>query len=240
MGQILSKQIQDIKNDLAHLSNPNIAFHSQLFFKTGKGEYGEGDIFLGIRVPIIRSLVKKNRSLTLNNVLILIKSKYHEERLLAILILVELYQNKKYDQKKAIYDIYLENTKYINNWDLVDCSAHKILGPWLESRKRDKLYLLAKSENLWERRIAIISCFHFIRRNDFEDTLALSEHLLSDTHDLMHKAVGWMLREIGNRNLGIECEFLDTFYKRMPRTMLRYAIERFPEKLRLKYLNMKR
>jgi 3-methyladenine DNA glycosylase AlkD len=233
-----------IHNDLMQLANKEIAEHSQRFFKTGKGEYGEGDIFLGIRVPVLRKLVKKYRRIPIAEVRKLLHSKFHEERLLAVLMLVHLFKNRSgtldesgtYDGQKQIYCLYLENTKFINNWDLVDISAGNIVGAYLYEKDRVPLYCLVKSQNLWERRISIISTIHFIRNYDFDDTLKIAEILLNDKEDLIHKAVGWMLREVGKRELEIEEEFLQEHYMKMPRTMLRYAIEKFPETRRKMYL----
>jgi 3-methyladenine DNA glycosylase AlkD len=222
---------------LKELGDDEIASHSQGFFKTGKGEYGEGDRFLGIRVPVIRKCVKEYLDISLDDTLKILESPFHEARLLALLILVKKYSLEKTSGgKNAIYRSYLKNTKYINNWDLVDLSAAQIVGAHLFSRERKPLYRLARSKDLWERRISIISTFHFIRKGDFADTLKIAELLLHDRHDLIHKAVGWMLREVGKRDLNVEEEFLMKYYKVMPRTMLRYAIERFPEKKRLSYL----
>ena len=211
----------------------------QWFFKTGKGEYGEGDKFLGIKVPQIREIAKRNKDLTFEEIKKALKSKFHEERLCALLILVDRYSKCSETEKDKIVKFYLGNTKYINNWDLVDLTAPKILGKHLLNRDRKILAMLSRSENLWERRISIISTFEFIRAKQFADTLKISKILLKDEHDLIHKAVGWMLREIGKRSLETEEEFLKKHYKKMPRTMLRYAIEKFPEKKRLAYLNGK-
>jgi len=208
----------------------------QWFFKTGKGEYGEGDKFFGIRVPKIREIAKKYKKLTPEEINKALKSKYHEERLCALLILVEKYSKAGEGEKEEIVKFYLANTKYINNWDLVDLTAPKILGKHLLNRNRKILTKLSRSENLWERRISILSTFEFIRNKDFSDTLKISKKLLKDEQDLIHKAVGWMLREIGKRDLKTEEEFLKKHYNKMPRTMLRYAIEKFPEKKRLAYL----
>ncbi len=210
--------------------------HSQRFFKTGKGEYGCGDKFLGIRVPVLRSLVKSCRSLSISDILRLLKSPWHEKRLLALLILVDHFEQGSKSKQQEIFDLYLLHTQYINNWDLVDTSCHKILGPWLFGCDRSVLYELANDKDLWKRRISIISCMYFIKRDDFNDALKISEILLSDEHDLIHKAVGWMLREVGNRNIKIEKVFLKLHYKTMPRTMLRYAIEKFPKEERKMYL----
>ena len=225
-----------IHNDLLQLANEQIAEHSQRFFKTGKGEYGEGDIFLGIRVPLLRKLVKKYRGISITEVRKLLHSKFHEERLLAVLMLVQLFKSADESVQKQVYDLYLENTEFINNWDIVDISASNIVGAHLYEKDKAPLYDLVQSKNLWERRIAIIATFYFIRQNEFDDTLKLAEILLNDKEDLIHKAVGWMLREVGKREIEFEEEFLQEHYKIMPRTMLRYAIEKFPETSRKMYL----
>ena len=225
-----------IHNDLLQLANEQIAEHSQRFFKTGKGEYGEGDIFLGIRVPLLRKLVKKYRGISITEVRKLLHSKFHEERLLAVLMLVQLFKSGDESVQKQVYDLYLENTEYINNWDIVDISASNIVGAHLYEKDKAPLYDLVQSKNLWERRISIISTFYFIRQNEFDDTLKLAKILLNDKEDLIHKAVGWMLREVGKREIEFEEEFLQEHYKIMPRTMLRYAIEKFPETSRKMYL----
>lgn len=225
-----------VRQTLQELANKDIADHSSRFFKTGPGEYGEGDRFLGIRVPVIRKQVSKFRLLELPQVLELLHSTFHEERLLALLIMVDQYRRGSETEKKTIYDLYLANTAWINNWDLVDSSAHLIVGPWLESRSTKPLFRLAKSSLLWERRIAIMATFHFIRVERFDDTLAIADILLNDPHDLIHKAVGWMLREVGNRDHEAEVAYLLPRYHSMPRTMLRYAIEKFDEDERLGFL----
>ena len=225
-----------IHNDLLQLANEQIAEHSQRFFKTGKGEYGEGDIFLGIRVPLLRRLVKKYGGISIAEVRKLLHSKFHEERLLAVLMLVQLFKSGDESVQKQVYDLYLENTEYINNWDIVDISASNIVGAHLYEKDKAPLYDLVQSKNLWERRISIISTFYFIRQNEFDDTLKLAKILLNDKEDLIHKAVGWMLREVGKREIEFEEEFLQEHYKIMPRTMLRYAIEKFPETSRKMYL----
>ncbi len=207
--------------------------------KTGPGEYGEGDIFFGIRVPVTCKVARKFRGLPLEQVLQLLKSKFHEERLLALFMLVALFKKGDEKAKKNIYDAYLGHTDTINNWDLVDGSAHQIVGGYLFGRNRKRLYQLAKSKSLWERRISMIATYTFIKKDDFEDTLKLSEILLTDEEDLMHKAVGWMLREVGKKDIEVEERFLRKHYKRMPRTMLRYAIEKFEEKKRKGYLHGK-
>ncbi|WP_110987918.1 DNA alkylation repair protein [Acaryochloris thomasi] len=227
---------QAISSILRRLADPAIATQSQRFFKTGKGEYSEGDQFLGIRVPVLREQAKKFENTPLTAVQELLESPFHEERLCALLILVRKFTKGNPEEQTRIYTLYLKDTQYINNWDLVDLSAYHIVGPYLENRDRRPLHKLAQSKSLWKRRIAIISTFHFIRNNQFEETLAISEQLLNDSEDLIHKAVGWMLREIGKRDLATEEAFLKQHYKQMPRTMLRYAIEKFPEPKRQKYL----
>jgi 3-methyladenine DNA glycosylase AlkD len=231
---VLSKEIL---NRLCSIGNKKVAEQSQRFFKTGKGEYGEGDRFLGIRVPILRKYAKEYYTIPLEDILELLRSGMHEARLLALLILVRKYSladSKK--EEKVLYDAYLQNTRYINNWDLVDSSAEHIVGAYLYSRNRKPVYRLVRSANLWERRIGVMSTFHFVKRGDFSDTLAVAAVLLNDREDLIHKAVGWMLREVGNRDRDLEELFLRRHYRRMPRTMLRYAIEKFPEDVRLDYL----
>jgi len=289
-----------LKKDLKKLANPEKAKILQRFFKTGKGEYGEGDVFIGIVVPKLREIARKYFTLDLKDVKQLIESKVHEERMIAIFILVDKYE--KTNHKKIVFHFYIKNIKYINNWDLVDLSAPKIVGRHLYDfdinstsqlrvsddaqfsgssrllnssskpdgnmsiiyrlasnsiavnakkkvseetmksifrkgiRPLDILSLLAKSENIWERRIAVLATFWFIKNNKFDESLKISEILLSDKHDLIHKAIGWMLREIGKRDLDVEIGFLNKYSKKMPRTMLRYAIEKFPEKQRLAYL----
>lgn len=230
----------DIKAKLIAIGNREKALESQRFFKTGEGEYAEGDLFLGITVPEQRKIVKMCIDTPLSEIELLLNEKYHECRLTALLILVAIYKKtKSEEQKKEMVDLYLRNTKNINNWDLVDSSAHFILGPYLANRDRSILYKLADSELLWEQRIAIIATFHFIRNEDFADTLLISEKLLRHTHDLMHKAVGWMLREVGNRNKAILVEFLMEYSTQMPRTILRYAIEKFEEEERQYFLKRK-
>lgn len=225
-----------IKSELKKLANPKQAKILMQFFKIGKGEYGEGDIFLGIKVPVQRQVVKKYQDLPLKDVQQLLNSKIHEHRLVGVLILVRQFMKGDEKQRGVIYKIYLKNTRRINNWDLVDLSAPNIVGTYLLDKPRKILYQLAKSKNLWERRIGIMATFIFIRNNDFKDTLAISKILLNDPHDLIHKAVGWMLRELGKRDQVIEEKFLKEHFQKMPRTMLRYAIEKFPEKKRQGYL----
>jgi 3-methyladenine DNA glycosylase AlkD len=229
----------EIRKAISKQKNPAQAIILQRFFKTGKGEYGEGDIFYGIKVPEQRIIAKQFKDLALDDVKTLILSKVHEERLIAAFILVDQFKSGDEKKKKIIFDFYLKNRKGINNWDLVDLSAPKIVGAYLIDKEKDLLYKLARSKDLWEKRISIISTQTFIREHFFEDTLKISEILLHDKHDLIHKAVGWMLREVGNRDLETEEEFLKKHYKTMSRTMLRYAIEKFPEQKRIAYLKGK-
>lgn len=225
-----------ISKRLRVLANPANAEHAQRYFKTRKGEYGEGDQFLGIRVPVLRAQVRLCEAIALEEIQKLLMSAYHEERLFALLLLVRQFAKGTAEEQTAIYRLYLTNTQFINNWDLVDSSAHKIVGSYLESRDRKILYKLARSNSIWERRIAIISTFHFIAINQFDDALKLAKLLLNDDEDLIHKAVGWALREIGKRDVTVEKAFLQVHNKNMPRTMLRYSIERFPEPIRKQYL----
>ena len=226
----------DLVSKLRTLGDPAIAEHSQRFFKTGPGEYGEGDRFLGIRVPRLRAEVKGSRELSLAETLKLLRSPYHEARLLALLILVERYKRGDGEIRARIYDHYLAQTRYINNWDLVDSSAPQIVGAQLHGGDKSDLYRLAASDSLWERRIDVMATLYFIREQSFNDTLALCEALIDDPEDLIHKATGWMLREVGNRDGKAERDFLKKHYRRMPRTMLRYAIEKFPQQERQRYL----
>lgn len=231
--------IKEIKNEFQVLKNPDQAAHLQRYFKTGKGEYGEGDIFLGIRVPVVRKIARKYKTLPLDVVIEFIKSPFHEERLFGLVVLTNIFNKAAQEEREYIYKLYLNNTEYINNWDLVDISAGKIVGAYLFNYDRKPLYLLTKSDDLWERRIGIMSTSYFITKNDFTDTLKIAEMLLEDTEDLIHKAAGWMLREIGKRDIKTEESFLKRHYHKMPRTMLRYAIEKFPEEKRQRYLNKK-
>lgn len=224
------KLLEEIKKN----ENSERAQHSQYFFKTGKGEYGEGDLFLGITVPVCRQIAKKYKDISLKDLKPLMTNKYHEVRLIAIIILTLKYK----ENPKEIYEFYLNNLKGINNWDLVDVSCHKIIGEYLKNKEKSQLYKLAKSNDLWEKRISIVSTFTFIRNNQFEDTINISELLLKDKHDLIHKAVGWMLRELGKRDILLLEAFLDKNTKNMPRTMLRYAIEKFDKDKKLHYMKL--
>jgi Predicted DNA alkylation repair enzyme len=230
--------LADLRKDINLYASPQKAVVLKRFFKTGKGQYGEGDIFLGIQVPDSRKIVRKYSNIPLDNTLQLLRSKIHEERLIALLIMVEKAKRSDEGGKEILFNKYLENTLYINNWDLVDLSADKIVGSYLFDKPKDVLYSLAASENLWERRIAALATFDFIKKGFYEETLKIAKILLNDGHDLIHKAVGWMLREVGKRcSQEVLEQFLLANYKQMPRTMLRYAIERLPEPLRLQYLN---
>lgn len=229
-------ELHDIRSKLQKLGNKQKARVLQRFFKTGTGEYGEGDIFLGVRVPEVRKLAKEYKDIRISDVRNLMEAPIHEERLLALLIFVIKYSQGNDLVKRRVYELYLKNTRHINNWDLVDLSAEKIVGDYLMDKSKKPLYNLAKSKSLWERRISIIATFHFIKQNKFAETLIIAEILLTDKEDLIHKAVGWMLREIGKRHLPTEEKFLNEHYQEMPRTMLRYAIERFPESKRQGYL----
>jgi len=228
---------KSVIRDLQKLGTPRRAKASAWFFKTGKGEYGYRDVFVGVSVPEQRRLAKRYRALPLNAVSELLKNPIHECRQTGLFILVDQYRRADDLTRARLVRFYLANTKRVNNWDLVDCSAPYILGEHLLEHDRSVLYRCARSKNIWERRIAIIATARFIRANQFEDTLKIAEILLEDDHDLIHKAVGWMLREVGNRSRIVEERFLRQHAKAMPRTMLRYAIEKFPEQKRKKYLN---
>tara|TARA_B100001013_G_scaffold276862_1_gene177148 strand:+ start:47 stop:745 length:699 start_codon:yes stop_codon:yes gene_type:complete len=225
------------REEIRALANKEIAQHSLRFFKTDKGEYGHGDLFLGVRAPKIRLIAKKHIDISITDMKTLIQSKYHEERFLGLIILVNKYaKTKDKKNRNQLYKIYVSSFKYINNWNLVDVTCPHVTGKHLIDKDRTILYKWAKSEDLWTKRIAMVSTFSFIRKNDLEDTFKIAEILLHDEHDLIHKAVGWMLREAGKRDLKREETFLKKYYKTMPRTMLRYAIEKFPETKRQKYL----
>lgn len=228
--------LNQVKKELKQYSNPEKAKILQRFFKTGKGQYGEGDIFLGVMVPEQRKVANKN-DLSMDEIEELLSSKIHEHRLVALFVLINKYKKADEKLKKEIFNFYLRSTKKINNWDLIDLSAPNIVGNYLLDKKRDILYKLAKSKSLWEKRISILATFEFIKNNEYGDTLKIAEILLDEGHDLIHKGVGWMLRELGKRvSQGKEEEFLKKHYENMPRTMLRYAIERFDEKKRKFYL----
>lgn len=232
----MANDLENIKEELQKIKDPEKARILSRFFKTGKGQYGEGDIFLGIKVPQQRNIAQKYSNTPLDDIDQLLKSKIHEYRLTSLLILVIMYKKGDLHGKREIVDFYLSHLENINNWDLVDSSAPYILGDFLLDKDRSILYRLARSENLWERRISMLSTFAFIKNNKFEDALNISEILISDKHDLIHKAAGWMLREIGKRDVKKEEEFLEKHYREMPKTMLRYAIEKFDDNKRKYYL----
>ena len=227
-----------VQADLEKASDPDQAKKLQGFFKTGSGEYGEGDIFLGVRVPEQRRIAKKHRDISLEETIELLQSSIHEHRLTSLFILVDKFSKGDEETREKIVELYLANTRFVNNWDLVDSSAHKILGEWLLDKPRDILYQLAESEMLWERRISMISTFPFIRKGDLVDAVALAKRLLHDEHDLIHKASGWMLREVGKKDIDLLYSFLDKYSVEMPRTMLRYSIEKLPEEQRKHYLKL--
>lgn len=226
----------DAISEIATLADPVRAVGAQRYFKTGPGEYGEGDIFIGLTVPQSRNIAKKYHALPLAEIQKLLRSPIHEHRLVALLVLVYKYEHT--EEQEKIVTFYLKQRKHINNWDLVDTSASCILGNWLIDKDTSILHTLAHAKNLWDRRIAIVATAAFIRNSQYGDTLALAEILMDDTHDLIHKAVGWMLREVGKKSEKTLTAFLDMHASHMPRTMLRYAIERFPEKKRQKYLRL--
>jgi len=257
---LTTKQLRNnILKDLKKVSSNERAIGSQRFFKTGKGEYGQGDLFIGIRTPEIRRISKRYLEyLNLENLDFFLHNKIHEYRLFALITLTYMYHrtgsindcSKRKEQREKIYNYYLENRRWINNWDLVDVSAPKIVGEFLKDKgreegkrkERDILYNLVKSDNLWDQRIAIVSTYIFIRDGDFKEILEFSKLVINNEnneHDLIHKALGWMLREVGKKDVGVLKTFLDDYANKMPRTMLRYSIERLNEKERKKYLNMK-
>lgn len=225
-----------ILDELLSVANPEKARFLQRFFKTGPGEYAEGDVFLGLVVPLTRSIARANKQTPLEELRPLLRSEYHEARLCALLILVEQFKKADPEQQKALFDFYLAHTPRINNWDLVDVTCPHIVGAYLLDKPRDPLYRLAESELLWDQRIAVVSTIAFIRNREYTDTLALAEHFLSHKHDLMHKAVGWMLREVGKKDRDTLTAFLEKHVSAMPRTTLRYAIEHYPEPQRKAFL----
>lgn len=231
-----STSAAQIEARLHQIGDPEHARFVAGYFRTGPGEYGEGDRFVGIRIPALRALVREYRGTSIDAMATLLRSEWHEARLFALLLLVDAYKRADPEGREAIYRLYLRNTEYVNNWDLVDSSAPYIVGAHLEGRDRSVLDGLARSESLWERRIAILATQHFIRQNDFATTLRIAEMLVDDRHDLIHKAVGWMLREVGNRDRAAAEAFLVPHHRTMPRTMLRYAIERLPPDLRQRYM----
>jgi len=229
--------ISDVKKEIKKLANPVQAKLLLKFFKTAVGEYGEGDIFLGIKVPEERKVAKRFwKEINLEETQELLKSKIHEERFISLLILIEKYREGNEREREKIFSTYINSTKWINNWDLVDVTCPKIVGDYLLDKKRDVLYEFARSENLWKKRISIISTFAFIKKGEFEDTINIAKILLKDKHDLIHKAVGWALREVGKKKEKLLIDFLEKHYKEMPRTMVRYSIEKLDEKRRKDYL----
>jgi 3-methyladenine DNA glycosylase AlkD len=227
---------REVRARVRAAADPRSVAILQRFFKTGPGEYGEGDVFIGVRVPALRAICRHCANLPLSRIRSLLRSRIHEERALALMLLVEAFRRADEAGRTRIYRMYLDSTAYINNWDLVDQSAPQIVGGYLHNRSRAPLRRLAKSRVLWERRIGIVATQHFIRQGDFDDTFRIADLLLGDEHDLIHKAVGWMLREAGKRDGAALRQFLNPRAGRMPRTMLRYAIERFPADERQKYL----
>jgi 3-methyladenine DNA glycosylase AlkD len=230
--------LRSLQRDLQRKANKKRAAFVQGYFKTGKGEYGEGDVFLGLSVPEQRKIAHTYIDLDPKGIQELLKSKIHEYRFVALEIMTAQFEKASPTHQEKIVDAYFKNTQYINNWDLVDTSAPYILGPYFLDRDKQPLYRLVKSKNIWERRIAILTTYHFIKQGKFSDTFAIAKILLEDTHDLIHKAVGWMLREIGKRSGAQEEVFLKKYAAVMPRTMLRYALEKFPENKRKHYLAM--
>ena len=228
---------KEISKLLQKMGDKEDSLFLQGFFKTGVGQYGEGDIFLGIRIPALRKMAKEYKALPLKEVLLLLRSPYHEVRLFALILFVNTFAKSDETIQKKIYNLYVANTRYINNWDLVDISAPNIVGAFLMERSRKPLYQLAKSKSLWERRMATLATFYFIKNNQFADALKIAGILLQDKEDLIHKAAGWMLREIGKRDIACAESFLQKHCQVMPRTMLRYAIERFTPSKRRKYMD---
>lgn len=235
----MPNHISELRSKIKSLADKNVAKTMQWFFKTGKGDYGEGDVFIGLKVPVQRKLAREFKELSLTEIKELLSSAIHEERLISLFILIGKYQKAEEKGKKEIFNFYLKNRIGVNNWDLVDISAPKIIGGYLLEKDKSILFKFAVSKNLWDRRIAILSTQEFIENNNYKPTLQIAKMLIKDEHDLIHKAVGWMLREIGKKEIAVEEKFLRVYYKEMPRTMLRYAIEKFPETKRKKYLQGK-
>jgi 3-methyladenine DNA glycosylase AlkD len=236
--KIEKKKMQNLKQSILQLASPERAIIATRFFKTGKGQYGEGDIFIGVSNPQVQAVVKEfYKNVQMAEIQELINDTVHELRFVGLLVLVVKFPKSSPTQQQEIVDFYLKNVRQINNWDLVDCSAYKILGKFLLHKDRQILYDLAESGHLWSERVAVVSTFEFIRNGQFTDIFRLSEKFLTHPHDLMHKACGWMLREVGKRDeLALE-EFLEENLTKMPRTMLRYAIEKMVQKKRLGYLS---
>lgn len=229
----------EVKRALDVLENPSDASFLQKFFKTHKGSYGEGDVFIGVRVPMTRKVAKRYKALPLSEIEQLLESPIHEHRLAALIIMVLQAGKASEAELQQLYDLYLRRTDRINNWDLVDTSCRSIVGQYLLHRPRWPLYRLARSDDLWERRIAIVSTWQFIREQDLDDTFKISEMLLGDEHDIIHKAVGWMLREAGKKDESRLLQFLDVHAATMPRTALRYSIERLNAVDKQHYMTLK-
>lgn len=228
-----------ILSELLSMANPEKATFLQRFFKTGPGQYAEGDVFLGLIVPLTRSIAKANKQTPISELRKLMESDYHEARLCALLIVVEQFKKASETEREELYDFYLANARRINNWDLVDVTCPHVVGLYLLEKDRSRLYELADSDNLWEQRIAMVSTVTFIRNRDYTATLALAERLMAHKHDLMHKAVGWMLREVGKKDRATLTDFLERYATKLSRTSLRYAIEHYPEEQRQYFLKKK-
>lgn len=230
---------KEILRDLEKVSSKEYASTLQKFFKTGKGEYGYGDVFVGIKIPSLRSICKKYyRDISFEQLNFFTQNRVHEYRLFAFLILTYKFEKATQQQKKDIYEYYIKHLEYVNNWDIVDLTAHEIVGQYLIDKDRKDIYELLNSDNLWKQRVAVISTYAFIRNGDFKEILSFAKKLLTHEHDLIHKAVGWMLRNMGKKDINELRKFLDSYATEMPRTMLRYAIERLEEPQRKKYLHM--
>lgn len=232
----MRQQAEEIEQEIREYIDSVKREYLPNFFKTGKGQYGEGDKFLGVVVPNTRLVAKRHKDAPMGVMAQLLQSEWHECRLCALLMLVERFKKSDAEERKIIYDFYLSQTARINNWDLVDLSAPGIVGEYLKDKPREDLYRLADSGQLWNQRIAVVSTFTLIKNKDFIDILALSERLLHHPHDLIRKAVGWMLREMGKRDKDLLVQFLEKYSRVMPRTMLRYAIEKFPEDERKEFM----
>lgn len=227
--------IEELRKDLQKLSNKKRASDMQKFFKTGEGEYAYGDVFIGLTVPQSRKVAEKYKDISFEDLYKLIRSEIHEERFIALLVLVNNFRADEMLQRR-IYEFFMKNIKFVNNWDLVDLSADKIVGGYLIDKPKHVLYKLASSKNMWERRIAMIATYNFIKNEMFDDAIGIAEKLIEDDNDLIQKAVGWMLREVGKRNKSIEEAFLKKHHKEMGRTALRYSLEKFPEDSRKEYM----
>lgn len=240
MIDYIKMNAKNLQIELSKYASDSDAVFLQRFFKTDIGEYGEGDIFIGVRVPDTRKVCKVFKDMPLGEIEELLDSEIHEHRLAGLILMSNQARSSKSseDLRRKLYELYIRRTDRINNWDLVDVSCRDVVGKWLMPRSRRPLYVLSESENLWERRIAIISTWEFIKNSDFADTLKISKALLLDKHDLIHKACGWMLREVGKKDVDTLVDFLDAYATEMPRTMLRYSLERLPYEQRLYYMNL--